>query len=79
MSFYLDNEVRKIMSPIILCVGEREINFENGEALSEHCLEKRYAIDAVSAQDNRIVITLKDGVTSPNPDGIRHADMGIAD
>ena len=79
MSFYLDNEVKKIMSPIILCVGGREMNFENGEALSEHCFEKRYAIDAIAAQDNRIVITLKDGVMNPDPDGIRHADMGIAD
>lgn len=79
MSFYLDNEVRKIMSPIILCVGDREMNFENGEALSERCFEKRYAIDAIVAQDNHIVITLKDGVTSPSPDGICHADMGIAD
>jgi hypothetical protein len=79
MSYYLDNEVRKITSPIILCVGDRKMNFENGEALSGHCLEKRYAIDAITAQDNRIVITLKNGVMSPNPDGIRHADMGIAD
>lgn len=79
MSFYLDNEVRKITSPIILCVGDRKMIFENGEELSEHCFEKRYAIDAITAQDNRIVITLKDGVTSPNPDGIRHTDMGIAD
>lgn len=79
MSFYLDNEVRKIQSPIILSIGDREMNFENGEALSVYRFEKRYAIDAVSAQDNRIVITLKDGVMSPNPDGVCHTDMGIAD
>ena len=79
MSFYLDNEVRKIQSPIDLCVGARKMIFETGEELSGHCFEKRYAIDAITAQDNRIVITLKDGVTSPNPDGIRHTDMGIAD
>lgn len=79
MSYYLDNEVRKIQSPIILCIGDRKMNFENGEVLSEHHFEKRYAIDAITAQDNRIVITLNDGVMSPDPDGIRHADMGIAD
>ena len=79
MSFYLDNEVRKIQSPIILSIGDREMNFENGEALSVYRFEKRYAIDAVSAQDNRIVITLKDGVMSPNTDGVCHTDMGIAD
>ena len=79
MTFYLDNEVRKIQSPIILCVGDRKMSFENGAELSEYCFEKRYAIDAVSAQDNRIVITIKDGVMSPVPDGIYHSDMGIAD
>lgn len=79
MSFYLDNEVSKIQSPIILCIGDQKKNYDNGVALSEYRFEKKYAIDAITAQDNQIVITLKDGVMSPVPDGIRHTDMGIAD
>ena len=79
MSFYLDAEVRKIVSPIIVKLNDEELFFENGTALSQHCFDTRYVIRSVSSEMNSIVIELSDGVMSPDPSGILHTDAGIAD
>ena len=79
MSFYLDNEVSKIQSPIILRIGEKELQFENGLVLSKERFEKRYAISSVSAEGNRIVICLEEGVMLPVSEGIEHSEYGISD
>lgn len=79
MTYYLDSEVKKIHSPIVLCVDGQEILFENGMILSQQPFIKRYVIRSIIAKNDQIVIALEDGVESPNPEGVDHADMGIAD
>ena len=36
-------------------------------------------IMSISAKNNQIVIVLEEGIMSPNPEGISHAEKGIAD
>ena len=79
MTYYLDSEVRKIKSPVILCVDKQEISFEIGQALSMKRFDKRYAIESITAIDNQIVIVLQEGIESPDPCGVCHTDNGIAD
>ena len=79
MTFYLDNEISKIQSPIILRIGEEELQFENGLVLSKEQFDKRYTVSSVSADDNRIVICLEEGVMFPVPEGIKHTEYSIAD
>ena len=79
MTYYLDPEVKKIKSPIILCVDGKETAYANGQALSKCSFEKRFAIRSVTARDNQVVIVLEDGIECPNPGGVDHADFGIAD
>lgn len=79
MTYYLDSEVRKIKSPIILCVDDQEIPFENGQALSMKRFDIRYAVESITAKDNQIVIVLQEGIESPDPSGVSHTDYGFAD
>ena len=79
MTYYLDPDVRKIQSPILLCIDDKEIEFANGQALSQKSFDKRYVIQSISAMKNQIVIVLEEGIMSPNPEGLNHSDMGIAD
>ena len=79
MTYHLDSEVKKIQSPIVLCIDGEETAFANGQALSQQFFEKRYAIQSITAKGNHIVIVLNNGIETPNPEGVDHADMGIAD
>ena len=78
-TYYLDAEVKKIQSPIVLCINNEETVFSNGQALSQQSFEKRYVVQSVTAKGDRIVIVLNDGIEIPDPEGVNHADMGIAD
>ena len=79
MTYYLDSEVRKIKSPIILSVDKQESFFENGQALSMKRFDKRYAIESITAKDNQILIVLQEGIESPDPSDVSHTDYGFAD
>lgn len=79
MTYYLDPDISKIQSPILLCIDDKEIAFANGQALSQKTFDKRFVIMSISAKNNQIVIVLEEGIMSPNPEGISHAEKGIAD
>lgn len=79
MTYHLDSEISKIHSPIVLCIDNKETLFANGQILSQQTFEKRYAIQSIIAKGDRIVIVLEHGIETPNPEGVDHTDMGIAD
>ena len=60
MTYKIDPAVKRIQSPILLKTDETESGYENGEALAEASFPKRYEISAMTAEDSRIVIRLKE-------------------
>lgn len=63
MRYKLDQSVSKIVSPIILVIGDTETAYESGKALAESDFDKRYLIDSIGVRDESIVITLKENDT----------------
>lgn len=52
--------IRKIQVPILCKIGDDLKKFANGTELAEAALEKSYEIMDISAQDNKIVLSLKE-------------------
>lgn len=66
MKFKIDSEVRKITSPIVLNIGDKEQNYENGSALSDYEFDKRYVIESISAKGDLVYITVAEGQDIPS-------------
>ena len=62
MTYKLNPEVRKIISPVALTFGDGadEQRFPNGEALANAEFDKNYCIEAVSARDDCVVLTVQE-------------------
>lgn len=60
ITYRLDQTVRLIQSPVLLKTGETESSYENGAAIAAASFEKRYAIDSITAENNRIVICVSE-------------------
>ena len=65
MTYKLNPEVRKIISPIVLTFsdGAGEQSFSNGAALADALFQKRYCIETISAKEEHVVVTVKENVT----------------
>lgn len=66
MKFKIDSEVRKITSPIVLNIGGKEQNYENGSVLSDYEFDKRYVIESISAKGDLVYITVAEGQDIPS-------------
>ena len=68
MKFKIDTGVKKINSPIVLLVNGQEQRFENGAALVDYEFDKRYSIESITAKDDVIYLSVKEGVSLPSSD-----------
>lgn len=59
MTFKLNPQLRLIKAPILLVVDGEERSYPDGESLTELEFDQRYVIDAISARDCSILVTLK--------------------
>lgn len=61
MTYKLNPEIGKILSPIILVFPEGEsVCYPDGEAVNDASFEKPYQITAIRAVDNSIEVTLEE-------------------
>lgn len=60
ITYKLDPSVRAIQSPVTLKTEDTEIFYENGAALAAASFGKKYAIDSVMAQSDRIIICVSE-------------------
>ena len=62
MTYKLNPEIRKITSPVILTFhdGADEQRFPSGEALADAVFHKNYRIEAISARNDHVVLTVKE-------------------
>lgn len=68
MTYYMDSDVSKIKSPIILNIDEQELHFENGKALAEYEFDKKYEIVSIEAVGNTILAIAKEKSLLPIED-----------
>lgn len=68
ITYKLDQTVRLIQSPVLLRTGETETSYENGKAVAAASFEKRYAIDSITAENNRIVICVTENTDKGTTD-----------
>ncbi len=60
MAYKLDQTVRLIKSPVLLKTEDSQIPYDSGNTLAAASFEKRYAIDSITAENNRIVICVSE-------------------
>ena len=62
MTYKLNPGVRKIISPVTLIFsdGADEQRFSDGTALADALFQKNYCMEAISAKDDHIVLTVKE-------------------
>ena len=62
MTYKLNPDVKKITSPVVLVVDGVQQEYPNGMALSEVSFEKQYLVSSLSAQDGKVVISIKENM-----------------
>ena len=60
MGYNTEQFVGKINAPIICRGAEKDMSFENGEALAAYPFEKRYRVECIDIEDSKAVVTLKE-------------------
>ena len=61
MSVYkLEPIVKKISSRIVVCIGDQKLEYCSGTELSEARFDKRYIIDKIFAENDRVCIVLNE-------------------
>lgn len=68
MTYYLNSDVSKIKSPIVLNINEQELHFKNGKALAEYEFDKKYEIVSIKAVDSAIHAKVKEKSLLPTED-----------
>lgn len=58
MTYYLNPELNKIISPVIVKIGSVELRFGNGEEMCEYKFDKHYVVKSVWAENDIIKIEL---------------------
>lgn len=63
MTYKLNPLIKLFSSPVILRVGDGNAPdqyFESGTQLAEETFDKNYLVESVCAQDNQIILTIKE-------------------
>lgn len=63
MTYRLNPVVRHIFSPVILRFGDENIpdrHFESGLQLAEETFDKNYVLESIGAQDNQILLIIRE-------------------
>lgn len=58
MTYKIDQFVSKISSPITVLVGDKILEFENGETLAGYVFDKKYSVADLRAEGSVVIITL---------------------
>ncbi len=68
MTYKLNNEVKKIKTPVVLLLCDQELRFNNGAELAEKEFEQPYIIDTITAKDSLVYITVLEKDNMPTTD-----------
>lgn len=77
MTYKLNNEVKKINSPIVLLLCDQELRFNNGVELAEKEFFKPYIIDSITAKGSVVFITVLEKDNMPTTDGINEKEVSF--
>ena len=77
MTYKLNNEVKKINSPIVLLLCDQELRFNNGAELAEKEFNKPYIIDTITAKDSVVFITVLEKDNMPTTDWSKDKDISF--
>ena len=77
MTYKLNNEVKKINSPIVLLLCDQELRFNNGTELAEKEFDKPYIIDNITAKDSVVFIAVSEKDNMPTTDGIDEKEVSF--
>lgn len=68
LTYRLDPGLLVIQSPVILKTEDSETGYENGAAVVEAIFEKRYTIDSITAEDDKVVICVSENTGTKEAD-----------
>jgi hypothetical protein len=74
--YKIDPIVKKISSKIVVCTGDQTLEYCSGIELSKAQFDKRYVIDRIYAENERIIIVLKE-VDINSTDWCQDKDVGF--
>ena len=77
MTYKLNNEVKKINSPIVLLLFNQELRFNNGIELAKKEFDKPYIIDTITAKDSVVFITVLEKENMPTTDWSKDKDISF--
>lgn len=66
MTYKLNPEVKKITSPVVLMIDGEQQEYPDGLTLSEVYFQKQYFVSSLSAQDGKVVLSLKENTQINN-------------
>jgi hypothetical protein len=65
MKYVIEQFVMKIKAPIVCKYDGKETSFDSGEELAAYQFDKRYNVDTVTIEEDKVVITLAE-LATPN-------------
>lgn len=74
--YKIDPIVKKISSEIVVCTGDQKLEYCSGIELSKAQFDKRYVIDGIYAENERIIIVLKEADIN-STDWCQDKDIGF--
>lgn len=77
MTYKLNNEVKKIKSPIVLLLCDQELRFNNGIELAKKEFDTPYTIDTITAKDSVVFITVLEKENMPTTDWSKDKDISF--
>ncbi|WP_157865506.1 hypothetical protein [Ruminococcus albus] len=60
LTYKISSFVKNITSPVIVLIGNKETEFQNGSAAYEKSYDKNYLVAEIRAKDNKVCIVLKE-------------------
>ena len=60
MTYFLPGSIQYISCPVVLLIDGQEFRFDNGISAIEYQFDKSYLIDRMYAQNDEIVVLLKE-------------------
>ena len=74
--YKIDPIVKKSSSKIVVCTGDQKLEYCSGIELSKAQFDKRYVIDRIYAENERIIIVLKEAEIN-STDWCQDKDVGF--
>lgn len=60
MEYQLEQFVRKIESPVVCRIDDKELYFKSGEELAHHKFDRKYDIYTIQIHDNKVLLLLRE-------------------